>query len=85
MKKKLTKTYALLALVAMLLISMPVTAAGPEFRGRADRINYRMGLIDAALSFLPLITRINLICALDQVGIFRTYGSLDSLRVADGD
>ncbi len=85
MKKRFMKTYALFAIVAMLLISMPVTATGPDFRGRTDRINFRYSLVDSAFSFLPLVTRINLICALGQAGIFRTFGSLDSLRVADGD
>ena len=96
MRKKLAKTAAILACLAVVLMYVPMTYAGPHFRYNFRQINVSHEIISAIFFFLPHARFIGLtdgsadvLGSLDSLrvggGDAKTTGSLDSLRVGGGD
>ena len=80
MRKKLAKTAALISCFALVLMYVPMTYAGTNFKYNFRQIDLSRQIISSVFFFLPGATLIGLL----NGGIV-VLGSLDSLRVADGD
>lgn len=80
MRKKLAKTVALITCLALVLMYVPMTYAGTNFKYDFRKIDLSRQIISSVFFFLPGANLIGLLNGSTVV-----LGSLDSLRVADGD
>ncbi len=96
MRKKLAKTVALITCFSIFLMYVPMVSAGPNFKYKFREIDLTREIISSFFFFLPganLIGLLNgntvVLGSLDSLrvgdGDAKISGSLDSLRVADGD
>ncbi len=95
MRKKLAKTAALITCFAVVLMYVPMTYAGPNFRYNFRQIDISHEIISSIFFFLPNARLIGLtngntsvLGTLDSLrtggGNAKTTGTLDSLRTGGG-